>query len=907
MHPESATGCQGARNRNPGLLIGQTIPFGRSSRRRFLWLCLVLLGLTISQYPRIVSAQNVETADRTEIEEPVQFVAGDSLVLFIRGDDKTGVLFGNASVRMAGAQLNAYRIDILFGDDELHARGLRSDSGWVGKPEFLRGSDVFDGETLAYNLRTKRGRVVGAETRYEEGTIRGAVVKAREDSVIFIKDGIYTTCECAEDPSYSLRSSKMKLVNKKWIYTGPLQLYLFNIPTPLWLPFGFLPAQDTRRSGPLPPIYGEDEFGFYLRDWGWYFALNDYMDLQLQGGFWTRGSWESRTLFRYRKRYGFDGQLQVSIARFKTGEQDDPDFSIRNTGSFRWTHNQTLSPTASFNANVNFSSSSYLRGVSQNYDDRTRQTIQSTLKFLKRWRTRTLSLQTSHTQVLETDEVSLTLPSLTFSQSSFKPLMRSSRAPGVSERFYEKLTVSYNMSMNNRFSFRRRSDEELIAAGDSAAIDISWFDALTSRSDYRRATGLDEQFDFKASHRIPVSAPFSVQRLPLLGDFGINFSPSVNYTEDWFLNTDRRQLSDDSLSVETSSEPGFFALRQYSMSISASTIFYGLFPVKIGPYQSIRHTVRPNLSFNFRPDYFEDKYGYTRTYTDKNGEDVRYAIVNGVGRGLQQQLSFSVNNTFETKRVAVDSTQTAPGLAPRPVKLLDLSLSSSYNFAADSLKFGNILLNARTRLFGQVDVDFRSSFSPYKVSPDGLIRNEYAFSFPGKPLGRMTRADLTIRTSIRSGRGDGSRPMTSPRAGYTNPLTDPFNPTSQFFRGTRPTDYADFSIPWSLSFDFTYGITRTGAASIRRAILNTTFDFSLTPNWKIASRTGYDFERNKLVTTTIAIARDFDCWQMSFNWIPFGDFQSWGFDLHVKSSHLRDLLRIQHPRSDVRNRFGSLL
>lgn len=851
--------------------------------------------------------QATKSASRDDVREPITFSAGDSLILYLRGETKSGSLYGSSSLNMADAALKAFQIDILFAQEEVRAKGFESDSGWVGKPEFTRGTDIFEGELLAYNLRTERGRVVGAETRYEEGFIRGGVVKALEDNVIYIEDGVYTTCECTEDPSYSLRSKRMKLVNQKWIYTGPLQLYLFNIPTPLWLPFGFLPAQDTRRSGPLPPSYGEDEFGFYLRDWGWYFALNDYMDLQLQAGFWTKGSWQSQNLFRYRKRYGFNGQLQVSFARFKNGEKNDPNFSVRETGAFRWTHTQTMGPTASFNADVNLSSSGYLRGVSQNYDDRTRQSIQSTLRFSKRWSSRTLSVQAGHTQVLDTDEVSMTLPSVSFSQRSFKPFYRSSRSLGESERFYEKLTVSYNMSLNNRFSYRPLSTEELIAAGDSAATGISWFDALTSAKDYRRATGKNEQFDFKASHRIPVSAPFSVERLPLVGDFRLNLTPSFSYTEDWFLNTERRILSPDSSTVETSSESEFLALRQYTTSLSASTTFYGIFPVRIGPYQTIRHTVRPSISFNYRPDFFSDRFNYTRTYTDANGEEVRYALVSGVGRGSQQSLSFRLNNTFETKRVVTDSTNAAQRQGRGAIKLLDLNLSSSFNFAADSLGFNSILLNARTRLFGQVDVDFRSTFSPYKVSDTGRLINEYAFMFPKAPLGRMTRADLTIRTSVRSSRGDGSRPLVSPRAGFNAGQADPFNPTASFFQTNRPTDYADFSIPWSLSLDFSYGVTRTGVSSIRRAILNTTFDFSLTPNWKIASRTGYDFERKQLVTTTLAIARDFDCWQMSLTWIPFGDYQSWGFELHVKSRLLRDLLRIRQPKSDVRNRFGSLL
>jgi len=528
--------------------------------------------------------------------KPVQFSAGDSLVLYIHGDSKSGALFGNSDVQMESADLKAHRIDILFGKNELVATGLRTESGWIGKPSFTQGTDVFEGESLAYNLKTERGRVVGAQTQYQEGFIRGGIVKSREDDVIFIKDGVYTTCSCTEDPSYSLRSSKMKLVEKKWIYTGPLELYLFNIPTPLWLPFGFLPAQDTRRSGPLPPTYGEDEFGFYLRNWGWYFALNDYLDLQLQGGFWTRGSWETRTLFRYSKRYAFNGQLQLSIARFRTGEREDPTYSVRRTGSFQWNHSQTLDPSASFNANVNLSSSSYLRGISQNYDDRTRQTIQSTLRLTKRWKSRNLSLQTAHNQVLATDEVSLTLPSLTFSQSSFKPFSSSSRTPGQGERFYEKLTMSYSMNMNNRFSFRRLPDEQLIAAGDSAAIGISWFDALTSRSDYRRATGQDKQFDFSAQHRIPISAPFSIERLPLLGAFRMTLSPAFNYSEDWFLTTERQSLSEEGKLVRKN-VPGFFALRRAAASISASTVFYGLFPVSVGPYRSrLSQCLRPCAS-----------------------------------------------------------------------------------------------------------------------------------------------------------------------------------------------------------------------------------------------------------------------------------------------------------------------
>lgn len=879
---------------------------------------MVLLSLTIL-FPALIQAQE------SGISSPVTVIASDSLVFHLGGDRRAGTLHGDASVTFEDAFLSAWEIDLLLADEELHARGLPSDTGWVGKPLIRQGEDEFTGSQLAFSLQTQRGRVVGAQTQYEEGFIAADVVKALEDSTLFIRNGVYTTCSCVTDPSYSLRSSRMKMVDRKWIYTGPIQLYLFNIPTPLWLPFGFLPAQDNRRSGPLPPTYGEDEFGFYLRDWGWYFAMNDYMDLQLQGGFWTRGSWEVQSLYRYRKQYAFDGQLRLDYGRFRNGERGDPGFSIRRTSSVRWNHNQTIGQRTSFNANVNLTSSSYLRAVSQNYDDRIRQDIQSSLKFTKRWSGQNLSIQANQRQQLSTGQVSLTLPTLTFSQRSFKPFQRNNRLPGTRESFRDKLQISLSSQVSNRFNFLPLPDEELLARGDTLATEISWFDAALSSSDYRRATGNYVQYDFQASHRVPISAPFSVSRIPLLGNINLNFNPSFTYSENWYLRTERRGLGETG-SVESEQQPGFFALRQFSSSFSASTIFYGLFPVKAFGFQGIRHTVRPNVGFSFRPDFYGDRWGYTREYTDGSGNDIQYPIVSGVNRGRQQALNFSLNNTFETKRApqanqsdsGADSpnntpSNRAPNANTRALKLFDLNVSSSYNFAADSLKMSDISLSARTRVLGKVDVDLRSGFSPYQLSDTGIRVNESAFSFTS-PLGRKTSTNVTLRTSLRSRQGAGDRPVTTPRGGFVQSAGQLANAgsvvgagASTFLQNNYATAGADFSIPWSLTMDFSYGVQKPGTATIRRAILNASFDFSLTPNWKVASRTGYDFEQKRMATTNISLARDFDCWQMAFNWVPFGLYQSWGFDLHVKSGHLKDLLRIRQPKSDVRDRFGSFL
>ena len=863
--------------------------------------------------PLLRQAPPQTTAQRADgLKSPVKFLARDSLVITLdtTGGD-IGRLYGETRVEYEDATLQAHGIDILFRINELRAYGAEGDTAAAAIPTFNQGSEIFTGTRMAYNMSTERGRVLEARTAFEDGFIRAEIAKVTEDSTLYIRNGVYTTCECVEDPSYSLRSSKMKVVDKKWVYTGPIQLYLFNIPMPLWLPFGLLPAMEGRRSGPLPPQYGEDEFGFYLRDWGWYWALNDYTDLQLRMGIWSRGSLRAATLFRYNRRYNFNGNVNLDLARLRNGESDDPDFAVNRTMSVRWNHSQTLNPTSSLSANVDLTTSGYLRAVSEVYDDRVSQTVASAISYRKSWPNggRNVSINLSQRQSFESGNVTLTIPRLNFSQNTKKPFLRSSRGPGEKERWYEKLSYRYTFNTSNVYSFNPQTDETLIAQGDSAAIGISWYEALFDIDKYRRATGQDTPFDFSASHDIPITAAFTVSRLPLLGNIRLNISPSFNYEEDWFIRTNRESFVDSTSTVVRTSEPDFFALRQFSSGLSANTTFYGIFPMRIGKYSGLRHTVRPSVGFSYQPDFSSSKWGYTRTYTrtlaDSTVQEVPYDLVRGVRRGEQRALTYSISNTFETKRTSDDTTRTAPA---RTIKILNLDVSSSYNFALDSLQMSDISLTARTNILGKLNVNFRSTFSPYNVDANGDRKNDYVFNLKRFAFARLTQYSISARTSLRSGRSTGSaRPVENPRATpdpfNTSPMTG-IDPTLNQIAGS--TAYSDFSIPWSLTADFTYGFTRNRNTSSRRAIVNTTVDFNLTPNWKISARTGYDIEQGELATTNIALYRDFECWQMSINWIPFGDFQSYGFDLHVKSGHLAELLRLRHPRDDVRGRVTRL-
>ncbi len=276
------------RRAEPGAARGRLV-------RSLVGLLVVCAALLLAA-PWRAHAQSAPSA--SDLEDPVTSTAQDSLVIVIGSDGgDMGTLYGAANVTVGETQLGAHIIEILFDINELRAYGIQSDTGMVGRPEFAQGGqETFRGDRMAYNLESQQGRVLQARTTYDDGNIGGGVVKMK-DSTAYVRDGVYTTCECVDDPSYSLRSNKMKVVDQTRIFTGPIQLFIFNIPTPLWLPFGFLPAQNTRRGGLLAPTYGEDELGFYLRDLGWYFALNDMMDLQLRGGIWTSGSWQDSSVF----------------------------------------------------------------------------------------------------------------------------------------------------------------------------------------------------------------------------------------------------------------------------------------------------------------------------------------------------------------------------------------------------------------------------------------------------------------------------------------------------------------------------------------------------------------------------------------------------------------------------------
>lgn len=844
--------------------------------------------------------------DGDGLEHPVTFTARDSLVIDFGADGEISTLFGEAKAGYENAALDAAVIDLYFSIEEMRARGIEADTGFVGRPRFSQGDESFTGRELAYNLRTGRGRIVGARTVVEDGYLLGGVVKQARPNLLYAADAVYTTCAYEDHPHYGLRAHEMK-IEDDWVYTGPAQLYLLGIPTPLWLPFGFFPAAEGRRSGPLAPTYGEDpSLGFYLRDVGWYWAISDYLDLQVRGGIYSRGSFEVNPLFRYARRYHYSGNLNLAYARLRRGERQDPGFAVERAISLRWAHEQTLSPTARLSGDVNLSSRGYLRAISDDFDDRVTQTTQSRVSFQKNWARsgRSLALDLRQSQNLTTGQADLTLPSLRFTQRERFPF----RGPrtGRGERWFEKIGYSYSGTLTNSYRFVRDTSR-------AGAEDVSWIEGLFSYDDYFTATGNPERFQFQASHTVPVSASFTFTRLPGGRPMRLTLTPRVNYREDWYTRRRRvitddegRAVLDEFGRVQEEREQAFTAIRQFDAGVSASTEFFGTFPVRIGALDGFRHVGRPTLSLTFSPDYTSDFFGYFRTYRDASGNEVEYPIISGIPTREQARLAFRLSNAFLTR---IARTDTTGEVQRRALKLLDLDLDTGYDFAADSLGFGRVNLNARTQIGNQLNLRLSARYSPYAVDREtGREIDRYYVAERGRLL-RFLGLDASATTSLRGGRTGGVQLAAPPRARrYVPDIDDPQGGgLYPYDLGGSDLGVTDFAIPWQLSLDLNYRLTRNfgpGQDDLRALTLGTSFDLGLTPNWRVRGRSGYDFEQGEITTTQLSILRDLHCWEMAFSWIPFGAYRSFGFSIYVKSGYLRDLLRLDVPKQEVRDRFG---
>jgi lipopolysaccharide assembly outer membrane protein LptD (OstA) len=832
-----------------------------------------------------------------DIKTTVHYKSSDSLTInMITRDVK---MFGKANIDYSPISITAEEVTVNWQDNMMMAEGKIDSTGKkIGTPIFVNGTETYETDQIKYNFKTEKAAITGLVTTQGDGFIHADQVFKNAKGELFNKTTLYTTCNLSH-PHYSIKARKVKVIPGKEMISGPFNMLVHDVPLPLGFAFGIFPDQQHRNSGIIFPTFGEEtRRGFYLREGGYYFAINDYINLELTGDIYTRGGWAVKAASTYNKRYSFRGNLLFNFTKLKTENDNTLETTESNDFRFSWSHSPESRGTGRFSASVNLASSSYSdNNLLANPADQTKTNLSSSVSYSKSFAGTPISMGLSarFNQNLSTKLANIQLPDFSLNVQNIYPFKKQ----GSSGRaWYEKIVFRYSMNASNKITNRI-----LTAEGDSIV-------DLTAET----LPMLIKQGSNGFNHQIPISTSLSV-----LKHFKLN--PSLNYQERWYFKKLDYSYNDETQQIDTDTINGFNAIRTYQAAVGLSSIVYGtMFFNREYGVQAIRHQMIPSISYSYKPDFGDPKFDYFKeVQSDSLGNTRTLSRYSGFvygqpGQGESSSIGLSLSNTLEMK---VRNKKDTTGRSEKVVLLRNFGLSTSYNFAADSFKLSAITLSGATNLMSNkpigksasttgFNINFRGTIDPYlyvldSINGEGEAQkvyqrklNQFAFN-NGQGLGQFSSFNVSISTGFQAktkGSAQGSRSDGNETFGGLEEVQTMNVKEEQELQEmmTNPDLYVDFKIPWSIRFSYNVNYTRVGfrEGKITQS-LKFNGDLSLTQKWKMTFNSGYDFQNKKFNETRLGITRDLHCWEMRLDWVPYGRYQSYNFTIRAKSSLLQDL------------------
>jgi len=894
-----------------------------------------LSGASRQAAPTIVADTSRRAADsirvallrrRSQVETTVKYRAKDSIQFDV--DSKTARLYNKSSVNYGPMSLDAARIVVNYGTSVVNATGQRDTvkHKLADTPIFKDADGTYQAERIAYNFKTKKGKIGEVITKQGEGIVHAEVVKKLPNNDFFGLRGRYTTCDLA-DPHFYIEAKHMKVIPGQKVITGPFHMVIAGIPLPIGLPFGYFPTpHNGRGSGVIIPTFGQGaQRGFSLSNGGYYWAPNDYIGVRLTGDIYAGqaagfGGWAATADVSYRKRYKYTGSFRFSYANqpvtplLSTTTVANSEYAYAtsiNTFWVTWSHSPTPLPGGGvFSASVQAGSSSYNKVNTLNPRQLLSAAFNSTVSYSKQLRRAPVnfSIQASQTQNVQTGEVSFTLPNFSLGVARQYPY----QWLGINPRgaWYEQFALSYNLVAQNRLTnlvpVTTLGNGLPLLGGNSTAYYLP--------VSLRNASSLLRNAQNGAQHQFQITLP----SFALVGRH-IQVQPSISYGETWYAKSLRYNYEPLAQAIRVDTVGGFSRAYAVAGSVSASTNFYGTVQFKGNHYvKAIRHKVTPSFSYSWSPNLSRTPgylaydpnsqfinqvsdayYGTTRNRETQILDPRLFARYQGFAYGTPtsscvSQISFAVQNQIEMK---VRNSQDTTGNQPyKKVSLADgLDIAASYNFLADSLKLSPLTLNYRVQIAKKLNVNFTSAFSFYQRDSTGRTLDRYLWeNTRSRRLARIASASLNVGYQF----NPAARPQRAsniPRA--VAPANDPILGTP--LPPAMYADYIDFDIPWEATVSYTATYT-TVTQQLRPLQYNqlpllsghaitASGSVKLTPNLRLSTSLNYDFVNNTLVYPTVNFSRDLHCWQISGLWIPVGPYRGYNFTLAAKSSLLQDL------------------
>ncbi|HVS91481.1 MAG TPA: putative LPS assembly protein LptD [Mucilaginibacter sp.] len=794
-------------------------------------------------------------------------------------------LYGKARVTYEDFELDADYIQVDEKNKVIFASG-RIDPythRYIGQPiSKQKNEKPVVSDSLRFNYETKKGKIYNASTSQDENYFSGGQEKILNKNEIAYRNVIFSTCDLPYPETHFGIVITRGIGEKNQIISGPAYLEIEGVPLPLAIPFGFFPKPNSRSSGVMLPTFGEDaRLGFYLRNIGYYMVLNDYVDLTNTATIYSKGSYEVTSSARYLNRYKYSGTVSISYSSTKNGLPVDPankDFHID------WSHSQNpnANPGTNFSASVNAGTSGFFAHNAPtegyNLNTLTSSSLRSSISYSHTWEGTpfNLTVDLSHSQDLVNKTVTLELPTVSFNMSTINPFDSKERVG--TQKWYQKITVGYSLSATNKLN-------------------------AIPESQLFQSTTFSKRLQNGFQHQIPVGFNQTILKY-------FQFGASFNYTERWYFQTVHESFARgsipgrDSLVYDTLS--GFKRAGNYTLSANLSTKIYSTLTFKNSKIEAIRYVATPNLSFNYTPDFSDPKYGYYQTAVSyatipyqvsyQRYSIFQNAVYGGPPIGKTAGLGFSLDNNVEMKLrpKSTDTSTTDP-----KVKILEgFSLSTFYNFAADSFKLSAINLSGHTSLFKQkLNLTFGGSLNPYvtqvrdsitngQIRQYKILQNRYTFQDGKFP--QLTSINISASATLNPAVFH-PHPQ-APAPGTTLQTMNPEQAAKLALLNSDPSAYVDFNVPWNLSLNYSFNYTNNFISTYVANTIQMSGDVSVTPKWKVQYTTNYDIRAGKLSSaTSFGIYRDLHCWDLSIQWLPFGYYKSYNVTLRVKAAILQDL------------------
>ena len=853
-------------------------------------------------------ADSINRQRKNGIDAPVEYTAEDSMTY--EGASGLAHLYGQSHVKYQDMDLQSDQIFMQLDSSLVHATGSLDSLGKkFGTPIFKMGSDSYENDTIAFNFKTKKGLISDVYTQQDDGYMTAQLAKRGANGEIYLQHGRYTTCD-KDHPDFYIALSRAKMRPGKDVVFGPAYLVVADVPLPFAIPYGFFPFSKSYSSGFIMPTYGDETSrGFYLRDGGYYFAINDKMDLKLLGEIYTKGSWGLSAASNYRKRYKYSGSFFASYQNTVNGEKNMPDYTKATSFKVQWSHRQDskANPYSSLSASVNFATSSYERNnLTSMYNPQamTQSTRTSSVSWSTTFSSIGMSLSSTFNlnQNMRDSTIALTLPDLNISISRFYPFKR--RHAVGKERWYEKISMSYTGQLSN---------------------------SISTKEDRLMHSSLTRDWRNGMQHSIPISGNFTL--------FGyLNINPSLTFTDRMY--TQKQELSWDEATQTEKRDTlqGFYNVYNWAFSVSASTKLYGMYipsrKVFGDKIMAVRHVVTPSVSFNYAPDFSASRYGFYKTYqkTDADGNVslVEYSPYEGSlygvpGRGKTGSISMDLSNNIEMK---VKSDADSTGV--KKISIIDeLGASMSYNMAAEERPWSDLSTRLRLKLTKSYTLNINAVFATYAYEADSVgarphigTHTEYSKGRFGRFQGMSQNLSYTLdnkkvsdlikwlkgeRPKRKNDRDSRANRDDDYDTGVETNVDEDMERGKHGARkdnaGKAETDedgYMAFNLPWSLSLG--YGVTmrentsgKFNYDSMRYPYkftqnLNVSGNLRISDGWNISFSSGYDFENHKISMTTASLSRDLHCFNMSCS-VVLAPYTSYNFSFRCNAATLTDALK----------------